>query len=507
LPEAARPAEQAAPSRFPGLADEGRPRHGLRVTLLDPQTCAAVARADRAAFLIDGMAYFSALRSALGKARRQILILGWSLDPRARLTPDAADEPDLASFLAGLTQRRPELDVRVLIWRSALAVSATQEFFPHRARGRFAGTPVKFRLDDMTPFGACHHQKIVVVDDKVAFCGSADLAPDRWDTPAHAERDARRRGFAGTLAPPRHEVMALVEGPIAAALGDIARERWRSSGDPRPVERPVQHDGEVWPEGLEADLAGAACGVALTAPAWRDQPGAGQVAALTAAAIGSARRSIYLENQYFASPLVTEALARRLADPDGPQIVLVSTEHSVSWFDRATMDRARSAQLWRLRAADVFNRFRAYAPVTPRRRSIIVHAKVMVIDDRLARVGSANLNNRSTGFDTECDLAIEPGDEAGRRAVQAFADRLAAHWVARAPEDFTAARERCGGPIGALEQLEHGRLRSLHPVRSGPIGEFVSTFHIGDPVDPGDSWRPLHRRERLYARVRAVLGK
>jgi phosphatidylserine/phosphatidylglycerophosphate/cardiolipin synthase-like enzyme len=470
-------------------------------------TCRRLERADRAAFLIDGQAYFAALQSALRKARRQILVLGWNFDSRTRLAPQADAEPDIGALLVGLARENPDLDVRVLIWRAALAVSFTQAFFPQRAGSRFAGTPVKFRLDDVIPFGACHHQKVIVIDDQVAFCGSADIAPDRWDTEAHSDRDARRRGIAGGIAPPRHEVMLLVEGPIAAALGDIARERWAASGDPRPVEAPAAANASAWPDAVEADVHDAPCGVALTVPAWGGKPGDSEVAALTAAAIHGARRTIYLENQYFASPLVTEALARRLAEPDGPQVVLISTEQSVSYFDQLTMDRARSAHLWRLRVADVFGRFRAYAPVSARGRSVIVHAKVMIIDDRLARVGSANINNRSTGFDTECDLALEPGDRAGRVAVQTLADRLAGHWVARPASEFAAARAGAGGLIGALERLEHGRLRSLHPTRPGPFGEFVSTFHIGDPADAADAWRPFRRRERLYAQAREQLSE
>ncbi|HWA60822.1 MAG TPA: phospholipase D-like domain-containing protein, partial [Caulobacteraceae bacterium] len=418
--------------------------------------------------------------------------------------PEARDEPDLGALLIGLADENPDLDVRVLIWRSALAICATQDFFPHRARGRFAGTRVKFRLDDTVPFGACHHQKIIVVDDQVAFCGSADIAADRWDTPAHLDRDARRRLPGGLGRPPRHEVMALVEGSIAQRLGEIARERWRLSEDPRPVAAPPwPGNRDLWPEDLKPDLTDVPCGAALTSPGWRGRPCAHEVAALTARAIAEARERIYLENQYFASPIVAEALARRLAESDGPQIVLVSTEHSVSYFDRLTMDRARSAQIWRLQAADVFGRFRAYAPATVGGQAIIVHAKVMIVDDRLARIGSANINNRSGGFDSECDLALEPGDEAGREAVTRLMDRLAGHWVARPAADFARARALHGGLIGALDSYGPGRLRPLARHRLGPLGELIATFHIGDPMGPEDSWQALRRRERLYSQVRA----
>ena len=139
------------------------------MTVIRPgETCWRTARANRAAFLIDTEAYFSAVFEAIQKARRSILLLGWGFDPRTRLFPDGYDGPDdpdeVGHVLLRLANERPELDIRLLIWKSALPVSASQEFFPHKARKWFEGSRVKFRLDDQVPFGACHHQKVVVVD-------------------------------------------------------------------------------------------------------------------------------------------------------------------------------------------------------------------------------------------------------------------------------------------------------------------------------------------------------
>src|SRR6516164_2655932 len=141
------------------------------MAVLRPEdTCWRLARATRAAFLIDNEAYFTAVFDALQSARRSVLLLGWGFDPRTRLFPDGfdgRDDPDeVGRILVELARARPELDVRLLIWKSALPISASQEFFPHRARKYFRDTPVHFRLDDSVPFGACHHQKVVVIDDR-----------------------------------------------------------------------------------------------------------------------------------------------------------------------------------------------------------------------------------------------------------------------------------------------------------------------------------------------------
>jgi phosphatidylserine/phosphatidylglycerophosphate/cardiolipin synthase-like enzyme len=226
---------------------------------------------------------------------------------------------------------------------------------------------------------------------------------------------------------------------------------------------------------------------------------------LNLACIAQARETIYLENQYFTSPIITEALAARLAEPDGPEVVLISTAKAPSWFDQLTMDRARGTMLWRLRAADVFGRFRAYCPVTSGRETIIVHSKVTVIDDRIARVGSANLNNRSGGFDTECELAVEAHDEEARRAIEAFRDRLAGHFMGCTGDAVAKARADYGGLVGAIDALNRdGRLQPIEPPSVTAFGEFVAKYHLGDPQDPKDSWNPVRRRERLYQAVRQM---
>ncbi|MHB8529568.1 MAG: phospholipase D-like domain-containing protein [Caulobacteraceae bacterium] len=479
------------------------------MSFLEPgETCWRIEAAGRLAFLIDYQSYFSALEAALKVARRQILLIGWSFDPRTRLAPDGlvrSGAPDeIGRRLIEVCAQRPALDVRVLIWRSALAISATQGFFPHRAKDWFKGTGVAFALDDTVPFGACHHQKVVVIDDEVAFCSSGDLCGDRWDTPAHLDRDTRRLSPGGRLHAPRHELSIIAEGPIAAAMGDLARERWRLAGGEKvaPPSGPV---ADPWPRGLAADIDGAQVAIARTLPAWRGCAGVHEIARLTVAAIAGARRRLYMENQYFTSPLVAEALAARLTDPQGPEVVLITTHRSVSYFDRLTMDRTRAIFIWRLLAADVFGRLRIMAPFTGEGRPIIVHAKAMIVDDALVRIGSANLNNRSQGFDTECELALEAANEDQRRAIETLADRLLGHWLGRDAADVARARERRGGLIAALDELNHGqRLRRIEPAKLGPLGAFIAEFHLGDPVSVADSWAIRRRRDRLYRQVREL---
>jgi phosphatidylserine/phosphatidylglycerophosphate/cardiolipin synthase-like enzyme len=297
--------------------------------------------------------------------------------------------------------------------------------------------------------------------------------------------------------------MAMVDGPAAVAFDELFEARWRASaGESRSAKGDA---GEVWPGHVAPDFSDLDVAIGRTLPAWGGRHGVREIGRLTLDAILRAKHLIYLENQYFTWPLAAEALAARLAEPDGPEVVLIITENSPSYFDRLTMDRARATALWRLGAGDVFGRFHAFAPHTAGGRPIIVHAKAMVIDDTLIRISSANLNNRSQGFDTECELAIEATNAAERAAIAAVRDRMASHWVGRTAADLATARGGRDGFARALFALDaETRLRSLPVRRLGALGEFIADFHVGDPTDVSDSWRLDRRRRKLIVESRSV---
>lgn len=302
--------------------------------------CWRVATAGRAAVLIDAQAYYEAALEAMAGARRSIHFLNWAFEPdtRMRPTPDRPGCDSIAHILKEMAETNPDLDVRILCWQSALPVAATQKFFPLVDRGVFAGSRVKFVLDGALPQGACHHQKLIVIDDALAFCGGADIGQDRWDTCRHLDDDPRReRDRHGHYYASRHEVMALVDGPPAAALGELFRRRWRRcTGEvlepaPTPPTAP-------WPAGVEVMFDEVRTGLSRTEPAWRGAPEVRECEALHLAGIAAAKTCIYMENQYFTSELMARALAARLAEPEGPDVLLVSTGHSPSYFDQNTMD-------------------------------------------------------------------------------------------------------------------------------------------------------------------------
>jgi phosphatidylserine/phosphatidylglycerophosphate/cardiolipin synthase-like enzyme len=172
-----------------------------------------------------------------------------------------------------------------------------------------------------------------------------------------------------------------------------------------------------------------------------------------------------------------------------------------------TMDSARVAAIQALSAADTDGRFSAWTPRTPADQPIIVHSKVTIADDVFLRVGSANLNNRSLGLDTECDMAIEAErGEAGaetRETIATFRNLMIGHYVDRSLPEVEAAMARAGSLAGAIALLDpsNSRLRRVRPRPLDPVERFISDWSLGDPTTPGDAWRPWIRRRCLREQV------
>lgn len=456
--------------------------------LIPGRNCWRIGRSPRAAFLVDAEAYYAAFAAAVGRARQSVLILGWDIDSRIRLHRSGRQRtpPALGKFLDALVSRRRGLHIHVLDWDFAMIYAFEREALPLFKLGLTTHRRLHFRLDDRHPVGASHHQKVVVVDDRVAFVGGLDLASCRWDTPAHLADDPRRTDN-GTIYSPFHDVQMMVDGEVAAALGELARERWRRAiGERLRPPRPQPQD--PWPPGISADATDVQVGVARTHPLYNGDPEVREVEALYLDGIAAARRTLYLENQYFTSAAVGEALAARLREPQGPEVVLVLPRECSGWLEETTMGVLRGRLLRRLREADRHDRLRIYYPDVAGlgERFLNVHSKVMIVDDRLLRIGSSNLSNRSMGFDTECDLALEADRPEAREAVVRFRGRLLGEHLGVEPGEVHRAEAERGSLIQAIEALR-GAPRTLVPLEAKVepwLDQLVPEWEIVDPERP-----------------------
>lgn len=457
------------------------------------RNCWRVAHADRAAFLIDAADYYRAFRDVAATAEQSVFILGWDIDSRLTLVRDDQTggashrvPPNLGDFLRAIASGRRTIHVYVLIWDFAMIYALEREWLPHYKLEWRGHRRLHIHLDDQHPVGGCHHQKMVVVDDRVAFVGGLDLTRSRWDTPEHRREDPRRVDPSGERYPPFHDVQMMVSGEAARGLGELARERWQKATG-RQARRPTKSpSSDPWPDWVRPDAEHVEVGIARTQPAYEGREPVREIERLYRDAIARAQRDIYIENQFLTSTIVGEALGERLKDPQGPEILIVLRLHGGDWLEQFTMDIVRERLLQHLTASDAHGRLGVYYPHCHGMddECIGLHSKVAVFDDELVRVGSANLTNRSMRLDTECDLAFEArGDEKTRSAIAGFRNRLLGEHLGVKPEVVakTVLAER--SLLKAVERLRGGE-RTLEPFELGKPSDLNPWVPGAEVVDP-----------------------
>lgn len=468
-------------------------RSGTRqrpASLLKPgHNCWRIDPAERVAFLIDGAAYFAALRNAIQQARHTIYILGWDIDSRMRLERDTPNDPDpveLGEFLNSVVSRRRHLHAYVLAWDFAMIYALDREWLPIYRLGWSTHRRVHFHLDDYHPPGGSHHQKMVVIDDRLAFVGGLDLTRNRWDTPAHRPSDPRRVNPDGQAYRPFHDIQVALSGPVAAALGEYARERWRRASGHRARRAAHQTTHTPWPQGLEPDLQDVPVAIARTQPKFKAQPAAQEIKHLWIDGIRATQRFFYAENQYLTADCIRHAIETRMRAADCPEFVIVQPKRTDGWLSQQTMDVLRGRLVRQLREIDGHNRFQVYYPDAPKlgEQGIVVHSKLMIVDDELVRIGSSNLNNRSMGLDTECDIAIEArGNARVRDAIAKLRYRLLGEHLGVSPQRVQQTEAESHSLIDTIEHLRSDG-RSLRPLDVDKAKDQEPLFHELEVVDP-----------------------
>jgi phospholipase D1/2 len=447
------------------------------------------AKADRIAFLIDGEDYFRRLDEVLRQAEKSIFIIGWDFNPDIRLKPREEGSETIGTLLRRLVEEKPELEVRLLVWGMGPVYSGKSL----RMFGKmdWADHPrILLRFDFRHPLRASHHQKMVAIDDKTAFLGGIDLTARRWDDREHKAVNPVRVAPDGAPYGPVHDMQTIVTGETARLIGDTARRRWKkATGEELTgVEVPGPNP---WPSDIAPALEQCSTGLALTEPwKWKGRRGHREAIRLTHDAVKSAEHHLYIETQYLASFGVARTLAKRLRRQNGPEIVVLVTRESHGFLEKLMMGNNRNRLIRRLKRADRYDRLRVFYAVTQTEdgseQEVIVHSKLIIADDRFVRVGSSNLNNRSEGLDTECDLAMETDEAAGREAIAELRVDLLAEHLAAEPDLVRRSFAETGSLIRTIEML-NVNARHLKPfdvdVEKGETDSLPGTSII-DPKQP-----------------------
>jgi phosphatidylserine/phosphatidylglycerophosphate/cardiolipin synthase-like enzyme len=359
--------------------------------------------------LIDGAEALPRMALELERAESHVHIAGWFLSPDFALTR-SGEQRILRNVLAELAER---IDVRVLVWAGA----PLPLFRPSRSTVRnmredlCRGTKIRCALDSKERPMHCHHEKTIVVDDWVAFVGGIDLTSesgDRFDSSAHPAR-----GQVGW-----HDASARIGG---SAVTDVARHfamRWREvTGEELASPAPLEPVGSV-------ELQ-----IVRTVPehVYHAAPrGDFRILESYVRALRSARRLVYIENQFLWSTEISAILADKLRNPpsDDFRLLIVLPVKPSSGGDDTRgvlgelIDADADAGAGRLLACTLFARAGRIAD------PVYVHAKIGIVDDTWLTVGSANLNEHSLFNDTEMNVVTHDPVIARHTRLQLWAEHL-----------------------------------------------------------------------------------
>lgn len=390
------------------------------------RNCERVEPVEASGVLIDARDYYLAVYEALLAAERTVLIAGWQFDSAVPLIrgEDAVglEAPtELLRLLEHVVKAKPELRIYILAWNYSVVFAGEREWLQRVKFDWMTNERIRFVFDGEHPAGASHHQKLVAIDGAIAFTGGIDLCDARWDDSAHTPDNPLRFKLSGGLQKPYHDVMAYCTGPVVRSMEHLFCERWRrATGESLalpPAARAVE--AHAHSRALERALPLRCEEIAISLTFGEHEPSGTakveQIKALHEDAIASAEHLIYIETQYFTSRAIYAALCKRMEDDARSKLELVFVLPMGADTPKENMALG-DAQNWvlsslRQQAERHGHALRVLCSAEARGDGTLsptfIHSKVLVVDNRLLTIGSANVTNRSMGFDSELNLVWE----------------------------------------------------------------------------------------------------
>lgn len=477
--------------------------------------------------LVDGAAAWGRVKKDLAAATHDVRVASWMLRPDTELErpkptalagPEARAADRFGAVVEALAERGVAL--RILIWGMTYTPLMNRWL-----RRWYWGAPPNIDIleHDHPVLIGSNHQKTLTIDGRVGYCGGMNLKENDWDTSEHRpfeprrmpwrasseERRAVRDRHRPSRFAPRHDLSLRIEGPAVANIDACFAKRWEAAAD-QWRRRPGGWLGWLWRRLMSKRLPPATL-PALSPPEPPKPPGDTwvQIVRTRAAdrggvfsappaeqgildayrrAIGNARETIYIENQYFRSRFIGDALYEALERNRDLRIIVVTwpiaegrpSFNPAGYWTAHTQNRVRQVRpdfrLTRLVSAEPDAEGRVVE------RVIDVHAKAMIIDDVWLTIGSANINDRGLKFEGEMNavvldrtvagelrrslmaehLALQPGDPRlrdGREAFELWDQRLAEN------EAKLARGELADGHVRPF--IQRARLRPPLGVGSG----------------------------------------
>ncbi|PXA05052.1 hypothetical protein DDZ13_03550 [Coraliomargarita sinensis] len=464
-------------------------------TLVPDKNCWKQCTVADGGFLPSGRDYFRAFREAVLSAKHEVILLAWDLCETVEMIRDEKDDDGypskLVDFLIQVLEEKPELKIKILLWDYSVIYMAERDWLPFTKLGQLKHPRFELVTDNSVPAGASHHQKLVIFDGTLAMCGGLDLAAWRWDSSEHLADDPRRVSPKKKPYQPYHDIQTAVAGEAASVLRELASARWkRATGQALP-ELKASVSPAIWPDSVPIAFKDTDIAIAFTYPKYKSYPSIRQIEQLYLDCIHSAKRSIYIENQYLTSKILVDALCRRLTEEDGPEIVILLT-HDAGWAEDMTMGRMRNRLLEKLREADEHGRFRCFYPCIKngKEQQVYVHAKLMIVDQRILITGSANLSNRSMRVDTELNLAFIENEP--KPYIQRLQAQLLAMHLHKQEAELQHSLKSTKSLIRTIEELNPESGNQLKPLNASCESDIERRLADTQLLDPDEPISPIH---------------
>jgi cardiolipin synthase A/B len=384
--------------------------------------------------LIDGDPAFKRICQAIDRAQHRVWATITFMWPEFRM-PD--ERGSALEVLKRAAQRG--VDVRLIFWRpddetASLRRNAFWGSAEHFELLEQLQPDIGIRWDRAHP-SFCQHQKTWLIDadaeGQIAFLGSLNLNPNSVVTFGHRGQQQN------------HDVMIELTGPAVADIHHNFVQRWNEASERHSTDGIWGARGATeleFPTRLPAECGPVTVQIQRTIHAGRyqnnhaavgGQPfdvavGERTIVAQYCSAIRSARRSIYMENQYVEIPEIVEAVHGALQR--GVEVVLVmpitpdvstsayeSPERRAFFEARAALGQYESFTLVGL----------AGLGLDGQRKPVWIHSKIMLIDDTWATVGSANLHRFSMFGNGELNATILSSDTVRAFRIAVLEEHLA----------------------------------------------------------------------------------
>lgn len=443
----------------------------------------ADAPVEASGLLVDGRDYYLAFYEAARQAQRYLLCAGWRFNSDVRLlrgadAEKAGGEVKFISFLNDLCIQKPDLRIYILAWDFSVIYAREWELFQESKFQQAPHGRLQFRFDSEHTIGGSHHQKFAVIDGVTGFVGGLDFNADDWDDRQHLAHNPERRDSGKKEAhDPYHDLQAYLAGPAVQELSAYFEARWRTAGG-AALHLPDPKDAAPIRITPTIPISAARIAFGHNKPKTLSDPNdCLHLRQLHVDAIDAAQELIYIENQYFSSHAVLQALLERMRAADRPQldIVVLLPKRFPSWIESVTLGPPRFHMLEQLRetARTTGHRLGVYYTAAPSDQGpevpVLIHSKLLLVDDRFLSVGSCNTSNRSMGLDTELNVSWEATSPADRGLIESIRqvriDLLAEHCGLQVSEADRRLPARAG-LVARLETMCSSpglRLRRLTP--------------------------------------------